>query len=444
MSARWHEGNHVDLLENGEAFYPRVFAAIRAARQSVLVETFILFEDPVGEELRDSLLVAAGNGASVDLTVDGYGSPSLSRAFLDSLLNGKVRVHVFDPRRRYLGIRTNLLRRMHRKIVVVDEETAFLGGINFSVDHLRDFGPEAKQDYSVEVRGPVVADIAKSSRSLIRLPQNRLQRFLGPLRRRGAVQPVAAQGDAAAAFVTRDNARHRGDIEHQYRLGIRSARKRVVIANAYFVPGYRLLRALRDAARRGVDVRLILQGQPDMPMVTAATRSLYRYLLPAGVKVFEYCQRPLHGKVALVDDEWATVGSSNLDPLSLWFNLEANLLIRDRAFNHELNRSLSALAENHCTEIDQRQHASGGFLRPLFGVLLYHFLRYFPRYLGDLEYRSPVLEVAPDDQPVEDGSQLSLSHYATAVPSAPKTTVVCPRDDSDASNAKPVKQHRRA
>jgi cardiolipin synthase len=441
VSPRWHDGHRVDLLENGEAFFPRVFAAIREARTSVLVETFILFEDAVGEELRDSLLAAARNGASVDLTVDGYGSPSLSREFLDSLLNGNVRVHVFDPRPPWLGMRTNLLRRMHRKIVVVDDAVAFVGGINYSIDHLREYGAEAKQDYSVEVRGPVVADIAKSARALIGPRRNRLQRLLDPLRRRKGVPPTPAAGSSKAAFVTRDNARHRNDIEYQYRLGIRSARKRVVIANAYFVPGYRLLRALRDAARRGVEVRLILQGQPDLPLVTAASRALYRYLLPAGVVVFEYCRRPLHCKVALVDDEWATVGSSNLDPLSLWFNLEANVLVRDREFNQVLAESLGRLAKDYCTRIDHREHAGGGFLRPLLGVMLFHFLRHFPRYLGKREYRAPVLDVAADAQAEE--SRLMLSAYATArrpngMPAMPAST----RPSQDLAKADTGKSRR--
>src|SRR5690606_37234668 len=140
-------------------------------------------------------------------------------------------------------------------------------------------------------------------------------------------------GEAAAIFVTRDNGRHRNDIEQHYLAAIRSARSEILIANAYFFPGYRLLRELRNAARRGVRVGLVLQGEPDMPMVRAASKLLYDYLLSAGVEIHEYCQRPLHGKVAIVDEDWSTVGSSNLDPLSLSLNLEANVVIRDRAFN---------------------------------------------------------------------------------------------------------------
>ncbi|SFN35189.1 cardiolipin synthase ClsB [Dokdonella immobilis] len=370
MKTRWREGNAVRLLENGEEYYPRAFETIRNARRSVIVETFILFEDPVGEQLRRALIEAADAGALVDLLVDGYGSPSFSAEFLGSLVEAGVRVHVFDPRRRLLGFRTNLFRRLHRKIVIVDERVAYVGGINFSEDHLADSGADAKQDYAVEVTGPVVADILRSSRALLsKKPEN------DP-----PPGDAAADGDACVAFIERDNRSHRHDIERHYREAIRNARKRIVIANAYFLPGYRLLRELRNAARRGVSVRLIMQGQPDMPSVAAGTRSLYRYLLPAGVEVFEYCARPFHGKVALVDDEWVTIGSSNLDPLSLWLNLEANIVARDRALNKALHEKLQGLADGQCRPVGDEAMSAGRWFRPLLGVVLFHFLRYFPRF----------------------------------------------------------------
>jgi cardiolipin synthase len=147
------------LLENGEEFFPRVFECIAAAKREVMVETFILFEDKVGEELHAALHAAARRGVQVDLTIDGYGSPDLSPEFISTLTRAGVRIHVFDPGPKLWGWRTNLFRRMHRKIVVVDGERAFVGGINYSADHLADFGPEAKQDYAVEIEGPIVADI---------------------------------------------------------------------------------------------------------------------------------------------------------------------------------------------------------------------------------------------------------------------------------------------
>ena len=152
-------------------------------------------------------------------------------------------------------------------------------------------------------------------------------------------QDAVAVGEAAIEFVTRDNRRHTNDIERRYMAAIRGARERIVIANAYFFPGYRLIKEMRRAARRGVDVRLIVQGEPDMAIAQVAASMLYHHLLHAGVRVYEYCERPLHGKVALADDRWSTVGSSNLDPLSLSLNLEANVIVRDRAFNELLSRA---------------------------------------------------------------------------------------------------------
>ena len=318
MAGRWIEGNNIRLLENGEAFFPRVFDSIAAAQTEVVVETFILFEDKVGLQLHAALVAAAKRGVQVDLTIDGFGSPDLSQQFLGALCEAGVRVHVFDPAAPVLGWRVNYLRRMHRKIVVVDGTRAFVGGINYSADHLADFGPEAKQDYAVEVRGPIVAEIHRFTHTALAEGQ-RHQKARQWWRRRKALraQPsdLPRAGTAAALFVTRDNREHMNDIERHYRIAIRGAKERVVIANAYFFPGYRLVREMRRAARRGVQVSLILQGMPDMPIVKTAASLLYHHLLKAGVRIYEYCDRPLHGKVALADHEWATVGSSNLDPL---------------------------------------------------------------------------------------------------------------------------------
>uniref|UniRef100_UPI0017BBE745 cardiolipin synthase ClsB n=1 Tax=Methylibium sp. TaxID=2067992 RepID=UPI0017BBE745 len=159
MKFHWKDGNRFRLLENGEAFFPAVFAAIEAAEREVLIETFILFEDKVGLALHAALIAAARRGVQVDLTIDGWGSHDLSPSFIEALTAAGVHLHVFDPIWRVLGKRLNVLRRMHRKIVVIDGRLAFVGGINYSADHLADFGPLAKQDYSVECVGPIVDDI---------------------------------------------------------------------------------------------------------------------------------------------------------------------------------------------------------------------------------------------------------------------------------------------
>lgn len=382
MALRWHDGNRFTLLENGEQFFPRVFACIANARKEVVLETFILFEDKVGLQLHEALVAAARRGVQVDATIDGWGSPDLSERFVATLCEAGVRLHVFDPGPRPFGLRPNLLRRLHRKIVVVDGEVAFIGGINYSADHLGDFGPQAKQDYSVEVRGPLVGEIHRFAHAALAAgsrhnPTRRWWRW----RRQARADPreLPHAGRARALLVTRDNGLHTTDIERQYRLAIRAARERVVIANAYFFPGYRLIRDLRQAARRGVDVRLILQGTPDMAIVKVGASALYSHLLKAGVRIFEYCERPLHGKVALVDDDWSTVGSSNLDPLSLQLNLEANVVIRDRDFNALLHERLDALVRESCRQVQpEALQGAGGLLHLLRSFIAFHLVRIYP------------------------------------------------------------------
>ena len=395
-SPKWVDGNAIDLLENGEQFYPRVFACIANAQREVIIETFILFEDKVGIQLQEALIAAARRGVQVDVTVDGWGSPDLSERFLSSLAEAGVRVHVFDPGPRPFGWRPKLLRRMHRKVVVIDGTRAFVGGINYSADHLADYGPEAKQDYAVEIRGPLVSDIHRFVHGALAagMRHQREQRQWWRWRKQVRQDPedLPRAGSCSAMFVVRDNRQHTGDIERHYRIAIRAARKRIVIANAYFFPGYRLIKELRKAARRGVDVRLILQGEPDMAFVKTAARMLYHLLLRSGVRIYEYCERPLHGKVAIADDEWATVGSSNLDPLSLALNLEANVVIRDREFNRRLSERLDHLMCQACSEVTEATIADEqtGW-GPIRGFLAYHFTRYYPGWAMNLPAHVPRL-----------------------------------------------------
>ncbi len=394
MNSKWIAGNDIRLLENGEEFFPRVFECIASAKREVLLETFILFEDKVGLQLHAALMGAAGRGVQCDVTIDGFGSPNLSDEFLGSLREAGVRVHVFDPGKPFLGRRVNLLRRMHRKIVVVDGSIAFIGGINYSADHLADFGPEAKQDYSVEIRGPLVSEMHRFAHGAL-IQGHRYQRVRAWWRhRRNARMPIADQpraGNAAGMLVVRDNRDHWNDIERHYRIALRAARSRIVIANAYFFPGYRFMKEMKRAARRGVDVRLVLQGMPDMPIVKTAATMLYHQLLRAGVRIFEYCDRPLHGKVALMDDEWATVGSSNLDPLSLALNLEANVIIRDRQFNQHLYSRLEMLMGASCNEIRSEDLGELRGMALLRSYVAYHFTRLYPAWASWLPRHVPRL-----------------------------------------------------
>jgi cardiolipin synthase len=380
LSATTHS---FELLESGEQYFPAVLASIAQAHSEVLIETFILFEDQVGIALQHALIAAAQRGVQIVVTIDGYGSPNLSEDFLQSLVNVGVRINIYDPHPPLLGFRTNVFRRLHRKLAVIDGEIAYVGGINYSIDQLANQQPFGKLDFAVRVTGPCVAVIHQFMRHQIEF-----------FNTRGNIQPRQQKQTTITAdveFVVRDNDAHRDDIERRYRHAIHSAQREIIICNAYFFPGYRLLSALRRAARRGVQVSLVLQGAPDMPGVKRWEKLLYAPLLQAGVHIYEYVQHPLHAKVAVIDQQWSTVGSSNLDPLSLTLNLEANLVIRDENFCRLLRARLQQVVEHDCVPVTSSNSHGHNKLKILLQTAAYHATRHFPKLAGWLPAHIPKL-----------------------------------------------------
>jgi cardiolipin synthase len=388
--ADWIPGNTVSLLENGEGFFPRVFQVISEATEFVLLETFILQEDKVGRALGDALCACAARGVTTVLTVDGFGSPDLSGPFIDRLVSAGVRVRIFDPGPAVFGQRLHLLRRMHRKLIVADDRVAFVGGINFSADHLMDFGQMAKQDYAVELYGPVVRQIRKFMAEAAG-PQGR--DIADAKSETRSVSTAGAVGTAAVLFAPRDDKASPDGIEQIYRHAIRTAKSRIWIANAYFFPGYRFFRDLCNAAKRGVSVKLVLQGMPDLKSVRFAATLLYGHLLREGVEVHEYCARPLHGKIAIVDDAWSTVGSSNLDPLSLALNMEANVFVESEAVNTQIAARLQAMSAQ-CRRIDAESLSRWNRWPLLGSFIVFHVLRWASRIGTWLPRRVQKFEIA--------------------------------------------------
>jgi len=360
-------GNQVRLLAGGDDLFPAMCAAITAARHRVWLATYIFDDDPAAEAVAQCLAAAAGRGVQVGVVVDGFGSKAALPALRRWLGDAGVQLVVFRPLDRWWRLlHPGQLRRLHHKLCVVDGETGFVGGINL-IDDRHDlhhgWTERARLDFAVAVQGPVVAQMVQAARAIhtrARLgadwrdealalarsaePVARMRRMLQRLKVR-APAPGPAQASAApmqAAFVVRDNLRQRRAIEQAYVEAIVRARQRLVLVCPYFYPGRRFRRALRQAALRGVQVRLLLQGKADYRMAALAAQVLYDEMLHSGVRVFEYMPAFLHAKVALVDDDWATVGSSNIDPLSLLLNLEANLVVRDPAFTAQLAQQLDA------------------------------------------------------------------------------------------------------
>lgn len=332
-------GNRLTLLDSGAEFFPALESAIDAAREDVRLETYIYVDDEAGRRIAEALKRAAARGVRVRAMIDAFGSRALHKAFVPELREAGVDVQLFRPAESWISLQRTRLRRLHRKIVLVDGQVAFVGGLNI-IDDRTDNPTDARRlDYAVRVEGPLVARIYPVVHRLWWLVATLSARRRHPEFRPPRIDPRPA-GGSVAAFVRRDNVRHRHDIEAMYLRGIRGARREIVIACAYFMPGWRVRRALMAAARRGVRVVLLLQGWTDHRVFQHASRTLYEALLDRGIEIFEYTGGELHAKVAVVDERWATVGSSNLDPFSLVLAREANVVVFDEPFAKSLRRSL--------------------------------------------------------------------------------------------------------
>lgn len=362
-------GHHMELLEGGDAYFPALIQAMDAAVHEVRLETYIFNDDVSGQAVMQALIRAAQRGVQVYLMVDGLGTPDLPQPWLQALAQAGGHYAQFRPLGRLGLLLPGQWRRLHRKLALIDNELAFCGGINVLDDWLEPGEPPLtapRFDFAVAVRGPLVAQVAMAMKQLwwraravqsarevdFRGGWEALQNVAtarGP-RPAPSVPPTPsnpASPSVRAALLLRDNVHHRTQIERAYRKAIGSARQDILIANAYFLPGRRLRHALIRAAQRGVRVRLLLLAQFSWPLQAHAVRWMYRPLIEAGVEIHEYDSSFLHAKVAVVDGHWATVGSSNLDPLSLLLAREANVVVQDPVFGAQLQaRLLQALAQD--------------------------------------------------------------------------------------------------
>ena len=336
-------GNELTLLQNGAAFFPQLCADIDAAKHSVYLETYIFAADETGQMVAEALLRAAERGLTVRLLLDGFGSAELPGAFVDNLRKFGVDVQWFRPEISPFTLRRNRmrrLRRMHRKLAAMDEDVAFVGGINIinDIPARLDFD-SPRLDYAVRIQGPLAGEVRAVMQRLWEMVS--WVAFRKHIKEQGwRLHRIQSHPDSKVHLVLRDNVRHRRDIERAYLKAIAGAKREVIIANAYFLPGRLFRRALVHAAQRGVRVVLLLQGKVEYRLQHYATLALYSRLLHAGVEIYEYHASFLHAKVAVADGEWATVGSFNIDPFSLLLAREANLVVLDKAFAGALRASL--------------------------------------------------------------------------------------------------------
>jgi phosphatidylserine/phosphatidylglycerophosphate/cardiolipin synthase-like enzyme len=329
----WRQGNQFSLLVDGTQFIPAMLDAIAAAERSVWLEIYLFESGAVADRFIQALADAVQRGAQVKLLLDDFGAAGLSRYDRARLREAGVDLLFFNPIR-YRRLTENFVRD-HRKLLLVDERVVFTGGAGITDEFDPPRHPERRwRETVVRVEGPVVADWA----ALFCLGWNR--QTPTKLAGRASAPPPPSDGPPGRVSIAQGLASQ--EIKRALLNHIRSAERTVWLATAYFIPAWRIRRALRNAARRGVDVRLLLPGpHTDHPAIRHAGRRFYGRLLANGVRIFEYQPRFLHSKVFLCD-HWVSIGSSNLDRWNLRWNLEANQEIDDSAFAGQVRAMFEA------------------------------------------------------------------------------------------------------
>ncbi len=380
-------GHQVDLLEGGNQFFPALLAGIESACHEIRLETYIFHFDITGCAVASALIQAARRGVQVYVVVDGVGSPDLPEHWANQFKQSGVQWHAFSQLD-WLGYLLPMRwRRLHRKLCVVDQHILFCGGINILDDHIDpNHGTLStpRFDFAVRVQGPLVQEAYRLQVQF----WTRLQRTTGlPHRNQQTAghrkqvpqqnhhRSAATTPAMLAGLVLRDNFLHRTRIERAYRKAIAEAKNEILIANAYFLPGRKIRKALLHAVQRGVKVRLLVHGKYEYFMQYHAARPIHHALLSAGIEIYEYSSGFLHAKVAVIDQNWATVGSSNLDPLSLLLAREANVVVQNSAFANSLRQSLLLAMQNHGQKMQPDAYAHRPLVLRILDRVAYSLMR---------------------------------------------------------------------
>lgn len=371
------QGNACTLLRDGVEAYPAMLEAIRNARRYVRLETYMFISDSVGELFGQALAEAAERGVHVKVLYDAMGSWTSRRGFFEALRQRGVDIRPFKPLSLSRGLRY-LLRRDHRKILVADGEVAFVGGVNISA-HWAPVGEHKGagwRDDVLRIEGPAVHELERRFLATWRMAfqdrVGRLRHRLNWLRRLRRLRgPLPHKGRVCLTVLSSRRSIHRA-----YLHAISRARRSVLIAAAYFVPDRRMMAALREAAQRGVEVSLLLNGRSDHPFLEHCAHAFYERLLSAGVHIFEWQRGVLHAKTAVVDGVWGTLGSFNLERLSMAFNHEVNAVFADP----QLGRAVEESFRNDCGSC-REVHLEEFRRRPLWNKVLERVLYFFRKIL---------------------------------------------------------------
>ncbi|MBK5278958.1 MAG: cardiolipin synthase ClsB [Bacteroidia bacterium] len=368
-------GDKVQLVHGGIAYFSLLKKLIRGAQDSIYIQTYIFEEDQTGIEVANELRVASQRQVRVFLLVDGFASSHLSKYFINNLEEAGVNFRMFGPLLKskyfYLG------RRLHHKVVVVDAKYSLVGGINISNRYNDMPDQPAWLDWAVYAEGDVAAQLTDICRQ--RMQRTSLKNFVRP---RKILHPIK---NNVVSIKINDWVRGKREITKSYLSMFRKAKESIIIMSAYFLPNAQFRKELMRAAQRGVKVQVILAGPSDVSLSKYAERYMYRWLLKNGIEIYEYQKSVLHGKMAVYDNNWATVGSYNVNNISAYASIELNLAVNDRAFGNQVESAFNTIMVNDCLRISAEQMNHSSLVRRImqhgayyiFRILFFLFTFYF-------------------------------------------------------------------
>ncbi|MSQ00025.1 MAG: cardiolipin synthase ClsB [Methylotenera sp.] len=380
-------GNQIKLLRSGAEYFPALALAIEHAKHEIYLQTYIFQADVIGLRIGNALIQAAQRGVLVNVLMDGFGSQDLAKDYVQTLRLAGVQLLFYRPQLSPWSLKKNRLQRLHGKVVVIDSTIAFVGGINiiddYNVPTQKPNNIPPRIDYAVRIEGNLLPTILANVHHLWRRMAWAHLLSVKRLTHKPSAEPslLATSMGIKAAFVLRDNVLHRHDIEAAYLAAIYTAKSEIIIANAYFLPGRKFRKALLDAAKRGVAIKLLLQGRMAYSLMFA-THAFYSGFLRNGIEIYEYRKSFMHSKVAVIDSYWATVGSSNIDPFSLLLAREANVVVQDAAFATTLRADILASIQVGAFYISPQQWIKGNLIKRTSLWLAYGLVRLFLGLIG--------------------------------------------------------------
>jgi cardiolipin synthase len=341
----YRDGHRIELLRSGENFFSAIEKTIDEAEHYIHFQTYIVDDDQTGRRIVDALIRAAERGVRVYFLLDAYGGNSFSKSLINKVEKAGIFFRLFSPQLITKGFQLSL--RLHHKVLLTDGDTAIIGGMNIADRYHGMPGLKEWLDFAILIKGPECAHVLL----IVKRLWNRT--FISKKERsRETVHNPALYEENVKIKVLQNNwYRNKIEILKSYRSALKHAQNRMTIFASYFLPGRNERRLLRNASRRGVDIRIVLSAESDEPVVMRATNFLYDFILRNNISIYEYLPSNLHAKIATVDGNWSTIGSYNMNHLSDYGSVEMNADILDSQFGEQFEGLLQDIIKNDCRQV---------------------------------------------------------------------------------------------